>query len=572
MKSSIFGGDSNIQMAVEEDWSIVSKDADLWPGELPYKPGMQFPTEAIKERASISKTNRMIYNNDVEQVFNSIISIYPEIDPMYGWQIREIIANLGFFKNSTEAWVGLVAGEPAMVDVDSEDDVRISELVEKSNFAEVLQNEVRSRFMDVISAYRVDIGLNGKPTFVPIQTKNLIVFVNKEMTTSIEVTVVFSIYKGSDGRERVDFVEYHYNGLIRKSTFFYNNGTIAEMDGEVQEEMAFGGKYATSPIVVFKHNAVNGNVYGVDQYRFWSASMLAAMREFQNVMRLGERCREMVRKVPDTAITKNTVDGSSVFFNKGTISYKDTGDGNSPAIEYIVPEVRMTEAINALREAVNQIGIDTQLGAVFFHLGELGSRLSGDSIRAAMYPARLEAQRIGTEMLPSIKELVVKLGYMADIDLSSARINVEMFDGFPKDELADVKAVQMRLESVAPSISLEDAIMRLDHVPLRLARQRAKEIAAAKAGWSTDELKERESTLLKNSETESIIEEEVVNTGNASELRPTASEVDEEHEGFEGDDTLWETQMPFGARDIPQGELKSMNKALARRQLKKNRE
>ena len=553
-----FTQNQNLQYVQEDNWSVTSNSTDIWTGKLPFGRGSKFPTDEIRNRAKVSKTNKLIFDNDANEIFSSIISIFPELN-IYGYQIREIIMNLPYFKNCTNAWVGLVAGEPAMVDINSDDDVKISELLEKSNFASILQEEVRSRFMDVISAYRVDVDINGRPTFVPIKARNLIVYVSKDMPTSVQVVVVFSIYTDTDNREKVDFVEYHYDGLIRKTTYLYGNDTIGDMIGEPQEERAFGGKFKTSPIILFKHNVTAGEIYGTDQYRYWCPSILAGMRELQNVMRLAERCRDTITKVPDNSIKKDAVTGASYFFNKGTIGYKPDAEGKSPDIEFVVPEIRMQEAIQALEAAVRQIGIDTQLGIAFFNVDKLGARLSGDSIRAALYPARLEAQRIGTEMLPSIKEMVIKLGYMADIDISSARVSVEMFDGFPHDELNDIKSVQMRLESNTPSITLENAIMKLDHVPLRIAKQRAEEIRAERGNYNVSKdgvVNNVESTVSENDAQEKIIEEETSVVGEASELRPNAG-VSEQNVGDDYydnyDDNVWETQMPFGVRDIPQG-------------------
>lgn len=540
----------NLQWIEENNFSIVDDDTDIWTGELPYKTGTKFPTSDIRERAMISKTNKLIYNNRVDDIYYNIISIFPEIDPMYGWQIREIITSLPYFKNATNAWVGLVAGDTPLVDINEEYDVELSELLESSNFAETIQNEVRSRFLDIISAYRVDIGTDGKPIIVAIESKNLICFVNKDIPNCIEVNVVFSIYKDKFGEEYIDFVEYHNNGLIRKHKFNYSNGTIGTYADEVKEELAFGGKFKSSPIVVFKHNVVNNEIYGTDQYRYWSPGMLAGMRELQNVLRLGERTREMIRKVPDSAIKKNSLDGSSVFYNKGTIGYKE-GTDKSPDIEYIVPEIRMEEAMKALDSAIRQISMDTQLGISFFNPEALGSNLSAESIRATMYPARLEAQRIVTEMKPSVKELVIKLGYIADLDISSAKLSVEFYDGFPKDELDDIKAVQMRLESSSPSITLEDAIMKLDRVPLRVAKQKALEILRGEKELTEEEVEINKEIVEGDNESKQEL--------NKNNIRPTAMNGNKDNNlGEYIDDTVWDNQMAIKPRDIPQGIEKSL--------------
>lgn len=553
------GLNDNIIISRENNFSIVNEDTDIWNGELPFKPGDTFPTDAVANRANISKTNRLIYNNDVEDIYTNIISVFPEIDPNYGWQIREIVTSLPYFKNSTNAWVGLIAGDTPLIDIDNDMDIQVSELVEASNFAETMQNEVRSRFMDIISAYRVDVDITGKPIIIPIEAKNLICFVNKYIPSSIEVNVVFSIYRDEQGVEYIDFVEYHYNGLIRKHTFYYGDGTIGNYVKPPEESYAFSGKYKASPIVVFKHNTVNNEIYGTDQYRYWSASMLAGMRELQNILRLGERTREMIRKVPNSAIRKNPADGSSTFYNKGTIGYDNNTDGKSPDIEYVVPEIRMDEAVKALDQAVRQIGMDTQLGVAFFSLDTLGARLSAESIRAAMFPARLEAKRMVTEMKPSVRELIIKLGYMADIDIANAKLSVEFYDGFPKDELNDIKSIQTRLESNKPSITLEDAIMKLDRVPLRVAKQKADEIRAEQYKYNKDNSVEgltdnslSDINLVKNNE-------DVDLNLLSHDIAPSSGKGSTSNKEEYIDDTVWDNQMIPKPRDIPQGIVKSKN-------------
>lgn len=565
----------DVDKVEENNYSIISDDTDIWDGELPFKPGDLFPTAAIKERASISKTNQLIYTNSVDDIYNSIISIFPEIDPFMGHQIREIICKLPYFKNSVNAWVGLVAGDTPLIDTDNQLDEEVSELIDASNFAEIVQDEVRSRFMDVISAYRVDVDLNHKPIIVPIAAKNLIVYVNKDIPSSIEVVVVFSIYVGENGEKFVDFVEYHYDGKIVKHTMKYNNGTLGEYVKEPEESLAFEGKYHTSPIVVFKHNVIGNQIYGTDQFRYWSPSMLAGMRELQNVLRLGERTREMIRKVPNSAIKKNPADGSSVFLNKGTIGYENTGDGNTPDIEYVVPEIRMEEACKALSHAIKQIAMDTQLSIAFFDTERLGSNLSADSIRASMYPARLEAKRLTSEMKPPIKELIVKLGYIADIDLSDSKMTVEFYDGFPKDDYKDIEAIQKRLESKVPSITLEDAIMKLDRVGLRVARQKAAEIRGEQARFNEEQTEvvnntneEIEETVIEDKPADyEVFGSRKLNSDKENadllthELAPTAGKGDISVPEKAGDNTIWENQMYPKPRDIPQGLYKNMSKS-----------
>ena len=547
---------TNITYMDEENYSILCDSTDVWDGSLPFDTGSVFPTEEIKERARISKTNKMIYNNEVDMIFNNILSVFPEIDPTYGWQIKEIITHIPYFKNTVNAWVGLIAGEEPIIDIDSKDGDKLMSIIETTNFANFFQNEVRSRFMDVISAYRIDKDLKGGVVITPIEAKNLICFANKDIPGYIEVVVVFSIYKGELGKEYVDFVEYYENGKIKKSTFEYANGVLGELVDSI-EDVAFGGEFNESPIIVFRHNTVGNEIYGVDQFRYWSPSMLAGMREFQNVLRLGERTREMIRKVPESAIKKSSIDGSSSFFNKGTIGYNHTPDGKSPDIEYIVPEIRMSEIKDALDEAIMQIALDTQLGISYFNIDKLGSSLSGESIRAALFPARIEANRVTTEMRPFIKELVIKLGYAVGVDIHESKISIRNFDGFPKDTKDDVEAIHMRLDAADPSITLKDAVMSLDHLSSSMAENKVREIKAEMAEFAAFKKSKEQVVNVDNTKNTTL---ELDNNKDGDEevyssLSPSGGVGVTKEDKFEyKDDTVWQTEFARTPRDIiPQG-------------------
>lgn len=558
-------GIENMKYIDETNYSILSKNTDVWNGCLPFKTGDIFPTESIKERALISNTNKLIYENNVDDIYANIISIFPEIDPMYGWQIREIVTNLPYFKNSVNYWTGLIAGEPPIVDGDEQVDIEINEVIENSNWGTIIQNEVRSRFMDVISAYRVDVDINCKPTIVAIEAKNLICYVSKTYTNSIEVNVIFNIYTDTDGIEYIEFIEYHFNGEIKKTVYRYSDGKIGEhIEEKDDESLAYNGKYSLSPIVVFRHNTINNQIYGTDQFRYWSASILGAMRELQNIFRLGERTREMIRKVPESSVKKDPATGSSIFFNKGTISYPE-GQDKSPDVEYIVPEIRMDEAVKAFEKAVKSVSIDTNLGPVFFDLEKLGTNLSAKSIEAALYPTKLESKRITTEMTPYVKELVVKLCAIADIDITStSKFSIMWFDGFPQDIKDYTDAIQKRLGE-KQSISLQDAIIKLDKVSNRIALQKSREIENSAKNIIGDDKQQYDSR-----DDNGINDSINIQVLNEHDVTPTAGQSVSNIQGNIADNTVWETQMYPAPRDISFEHSKEVSKAWIQRRLKQS--
>lgn len=545
---------SNIKYKEESNFNILSKDTKVWQGELPYTTGCSFPTRDIKERANISFTNRLIYQNDTEEIFNYLLSILPETDIMYGYRIKEITSNLPYFMKAVQYWVGLVAGEAPIVDGSDDVDIKVNEIIDNSNWASMIQNEIRSRFLDTISAYRVDVDIQGKPTIVAIEPKNLDVYVSEEFPTSIEVVVVFNIFSKNNNKY-VEFVEYHYDGLIKKTVYEYCGGKLGKHIEELDEEtLAFDGKFKMSPIVVFKHNAVGNEIYGTDQFRYWIPSMISAMRELQNIFRLCEKTRDRVLQVPDSSIRKDPGTGGSYYTNRGVIGVSESNKEVASETRYITPNIPMEEAIKAFDKAVKCISQDTSLGPVFFDLEKLGTNLSAKSIEAALYPTKLESKRITSEMLPSLKELVVKLCALANIDLPLTSFNVMMFDGFPKDNKEFTETIQKRLNDDNSTITLEDAIQRLDNVPSRQAKQKAKEIKISKG-------------LIKEEE-----ENTVMFTGddgvelNKHDVAPTANEVETDNVTEQNlEENLFESEMLFKPRNI---QLKGGKRACIQRRLR----
>ena len=251
-----------------------------------------------------------------------------------------------------------------------------------------------------------------------------------------------------------------------------------------------------------------------------------------------------------------------MFFNRGTIGYPD-GAEKSPDIEYIVPDIKMEEAIRAFEKAVKSVSIDTNLGPVFFDLEKLGTNLSAKSIEAALYPTKLEAKRITSEMTEPLKELVVKLCAMANIDLTNmSKFNIMWFDGFPKDVGDYTDAIQKRLGNT-PSISLEDAIIKLDRVPSRIAAQKANEIR--KMSKLINDL-----TFDKNRVLENIRNERELNIVNTHDIKPYAGEkVESNIYRDKVDDTIWESQMIFPPRNIQFNRSREVSKAWIKRKLRK---
>jgi hypothetical protein len=511
----------NISYAKETNFSLLNTDTDIWEGELPYKPGSEFPTNKIKDRANKLKTARLLFYNDSETIFESLINIFPEIDPTTGWQIRELVANLPQFKNCINSWVGVLVGKMPIIDCRNDQyDLLVSKVLDSSNLTQFVLTEATNLFLEDTSVYKISESLSGKPHISYIDSKNIILFVNKNNIDEVEVVVVFNI---NNTENKIEFIEYHYDGLIVKRVFDYYDGKIgSEHIDEFESEMWLENK-KTSPIIVFTHNKIGNNVYGRSVLEDWSTSIVTAERELQNIFRLGERLREVIRKVPESSIKRDSVTGGSMFFNRGTVSYPD-GIENTPDIAYVTPDVPIDKALNAFDRAIKNISMDTKLGSVFFDIEKVGSNLSAKSIEAILYPTKIEAMRIQNTIKSYMIDTIIKLCLSCGVDVEQSDINFEWSDSFPKDLKEFTEAIMLRLNSNVPTISLSDAIMKLDGVSNRVAIQKANEILNIK----------------NESKVENFEATNIANNGINNEVTNTDEHVSVDSNN---DDTVWESQM-----------------------------
>ena len=462
----------NISYADEENYSIVSENIDIWPGEFPFKAGDKFPTDRVRERASISKTNRMLFNNDYSAIASSLLDVIPEIDPMYGYQIKQIVADIPYFKTIVDAFVSLCCSPAPIIDTPDSVDYKLSEIIGDSNLLSTLEYRIRSIFMDVIDVYVVKKDNQGKPIIQSIPVKNCIIYNDNSDVNSIYDIEIFNI-----SNNKVEFIDYYYDGRIEKRTFEYVNGKIGEMIGDIETTLAFNGKYKVSPAGFIKHNVEHpGDTYGVDQFRYWDASIVSVCRSFMNLFRLNEKCREIIRKIPESSLTR-TSGGTYAFVNKGTVTYSDGIEKDQrPDIEYVIPQLKdnIESAIQALDKATKMVSSSSGLSPIWFDFEKLGSNLSAKSIKAAMVPTALKANMICDSMTSAIQDIVMKLALMYDIQINRSDINVTWFDGIT-DDLEDVEYINRRLEN--NTMSHEDALVYLDHVSRRVAREQIAKIA-----------------------------------------------------------------------------------------------
>lgn len=442
----------------------------------------------------------------------------------------------------------MICGYAPFVNGSDAVDTILNTVLENSNAASTILTETRSRFLDTHSVYKV-YKHNGVAKLQSIPSKNCVAFVDKDNTAEISVVVIFNIYRTVKGSDVCEFTEYHEDGFIRKRVFNYSNGTLGREIEELADEGKAFDDVDVSPIIWCRHNTIDDSeIYGRDQFRYWDSSLVMAMRELQNLFRASEKCREIIRKVPNSAISKDNVTGRSMFLNKGTIGYDEAAseNQNGPDIKYVQPDYNMVQAaINAFDAAMDTVSNSTGLGKVFFGIEKAGSNLSAKSIEAMLYPTRLLVTLARNELSTFIKEITNKLSIISGFgEIDRADISINWRNSFPHDEKEHTDSVIARYKEGL--LSKVDAIVILDDVPLRIAKQRAAELDGLSVDSQVDIIDCIDDVV------ESMADTNEADVNTDTELRASGGGESSVSDTYtNGDDIenpnapLWETQMPF---------------------------
>lgn len=475
---------TNINIIDECDFNITPPGIYIWPGEFPFKPGDQFPTDEIKSRASSYLTNKNLYLNRFDNVMDNVFSWadYWQ-NPVTNRPNMAIIADLPDFSVTTEAWVELIAAKsPRMLSTVSDtSDTRysdknnavayLSNVVQNSNFGVELQDVIRCAYcMYGNKVVRVNKLENGAVNIVNMPVKCWIPWVNSEDITSIEVNMFFSIFE-SDNIKKCQFISYFENGKIEKRTFELINDTLGSEIDEVEITQAFNNS-DVSPIVVFTGDRCDGSIFGNSQYKYWDASISFAIRSFEALGVLIEQMKEIYRVLPDGTTRTDEDSGITYQTNTGSVVYK----GEAPEVKISKVQLQLDQAIAAYDAALKRVAKDTGLPLAYFDESVLKGRVSADALRTSMFRSELKAEKVISLFKNDTKKLIVRMAKALNIDIDLSDFDLDFETGFVNDEDLQMRIIQARCGG-AVTMSVADAIAAYDGISPVQAKKRADELA-----------------------------------------------------------------------------------------------
>lgn len=472
---------------------MTPDNVEIWRGEFPLGKGDKIPEHVLK-RANEYLTNVSLYKNEFEGILDYVFSWSDMARENTSTQSNfAIIATLPNFYIITESKVDLLAAKIPRIDAASDDKALNQKITETSSI--VVNSNLHQTWQDVIrSAYsmfgnkivRVSKLGDGGLKVVDMPLKCWIPFVNEEDTSTIEVNCFFNIYSVKQ-KNYIEFILYYETGKIQKYTFEYigdgGNGALGEQVGEIEEDEAFNGA-GVSPIVVFRGDCQGNGLFGESQYKYWSAAISNCIRSYEAIGILVERAKEVIRVLPEGAGRTNPDTDITYMEDSGRILYKGT---EAPQVSIVMAaELKgaMDSAIEAYKQSLNRLCMDTGLPITYFDPRELGSTISGKSLKASMFRSELQATRVTSNFEYDLKRLIVKMALAENIEISINDFNIIIESGFVQDDEEANKIIQGRVGGL-PTMSVADAIAALDGVPQAIANQRAAELQGIKIDDTT---------------------------------------------------------------------------------------
>lgn len=466
-----FNSSGNINYIEEYNFNILPDDAIIWRGELPFKPGDTFPTDEIKKRASRYKTNTKLYNNELDDVYNTVFSWTDLMSDMVTKRpVQRIVPGLPSFKICTDMWVNLLLATPPKIDGVKKELDSLSSVLENSNFLDALRTAIKhSLFMYGNAVLRVDKLAGGDVKIINMPIKTWIAFVNENDFSSIDVNCFFNIFTRKDDSQVCEFILYHEDGTIIKQQFNYYNGKLGELIKEEKTVSSFG----LSPIIVFSGNMTTDSIYGTDLYKYWDASIASCIRAYETLLVLSERSKEITRVLPAGATNTDENSGITYMPNSYAITYTDIE--HPPKVEDIVPSVDLTSAIEVYKNCLIRLSTDTNLSYVMFDSSVLGSNRSAKALRTSLYPTQLEGEgKLANILLPT-KLLIIKIAKLFNLDISLNDFTVNYKLNIVEDKEEQMRIIQARVGN-EPTMTVSDAIVAYDNSSRAVAENTSLEL------------------------------------------------------------------------------------------------
>lgn len=449
------------------------------------KVGQRFPPVTEEERLQKYHKNRLIFENQHEQVyadsFKRISRVIGNFEEVVSYHV---IAN--FQKLISLKIADFLLGEAPKITCgndNSQHQIAIETIKENSDLINTCYSAAIdiSRYGD--SVFNIYLDEEGKG-IVDITEPSFYFKVvdarNKRKTKYHVLASTYDVEKTGgifSKNKQVKYLNYqiHSKGFYEEATYKLNDNGIIETEIEPLKKIDTGLKdFAVVPV----HNILTSDrIYGIDDYSDLDSIVSEIEVRLSQISKILDKHAEPSVEGPESALIQDAKTGEYKLKMGNFFSRYSNED---PGVKYVTWDAQLEANFKQIEKLINILAVISEMGsAIFDNEQKQGQVASGSALRRMMISPLAKVNRVRMRFDSSIKKaikLCSQLGGEGIVDLSKEPINIYWQDGLPGDPKEEAEVMGIRTGNKA-TLSQYSAIQRLDGLN---DEDTAKEIEAIK--------------------------------------------------------------------------------------------
>ena len=407
-----------ITLLDEENYSTGRIDVEYWDGEIknfPLKPGTTFPNNQHKFRSNINKTMQALIQGELKDALEEYVTNFPTLDPLTNKKISTIIANLYTFQLVLRTWRQLIKPIYKGVKVNGEDR---PDLFEKIPFNE----SIAGKFTNCDNLYLAYKSGNESKVRV-LSDKNIYLVRNKADNLIPSIT---NVYNNIDGETRLEVVTL-YDDVTYRQEYEYNNGKVGN---KLSVQTLDSNNY-----MIYIQNGENTAEvsFGRPEMSNCITPTIALIRAFNTLCMLIEKKREVLRVVPDSAITKDVITGAAVYQTGGTLPYSTQNPEtikDNHTVEFKTPDLKLEELLKSFDVLLDQLSLYSGLSPLLLGTKSVSGNLSGRALLTSCAPTLILLKGYTNDFNNLFKNIIAMLCKLdnKEVELKDIELDVDTPD------------------------------------------------------------------------------------------------------------------------------------------------
>ena len=400
------------KLAKETNFSAFNNDLPFWNStNSPFKYGATFPDRGMQERADINLTMNKLCANSIDEILHEFITDWPIKDPFTQHRVKQIAAELPLYSTIMKTWVQLLSACFTGVKINGIERKDIYVKLEET-IIDIIKNQFTC-------CDRADVCYKdeqGEVYSKIYSDKNIVL----HRTKSDERVITITNVEYFDDKQQLETMSYLPDGSIYRNLYELAGGKVGKQLME-PEYIDSGNK------ALYHMNGASSGDFGMPELYDCFTAVKLATRAFCVYSTLLEWKKNVTLLAPGSAITKDPFTGMATLGSGSAISYDDKNPEtmkDNHDVKYVVPELNLKEAQEAVQFSLKQVSLYSQLSDVLLGYRELSGNDSGKAIVANCVSTMTAAQGYIKVFKKELKQLVVNMEHLLDNNITADQVEI----------------------------------------------------------------------------------------------------------------------------------------------------